>query len=553
MKVFEAAAECFRREGVGPVFSLMGSANMHFLSSLRKLDIPICRVQRENMAVAMADGHFRATGDVGVASVTVGPGLTQIATCLMVASRRHSSLVIMAGDTESGAESGDLHEMDQRAFVEASGGIFVPVRSAETVGADIRRAFYTALSAPGPVVLNMPVEIQAESLSGPPGYQRARELILPVEPRPPAEAEIQRAAEMLMRAARPVILAGRGALSADAAAAIEALAESSGALLATTLPAHGLFAGNAFDIGVAGGYGSALCTALIGDSDCLVAFGASLSYHTTQDDRLFPAAQVIDVTLDRNALVALRRPADLLIQADAALTARALAEHIGGAGGTKTGYRTDQVRAKLAPDLALAEIDARPADVEPDLLDPRLLIREIDAELPPDCVVVVSPSHSGYFPSRFLSGHRGRQFISTTEFGCIGHGMSTAIGIAVARPSRPVVVFEGDGAATMNIQELHTASQQGARVLVVVLNDQAYGSELHRLTTDPDGTALALVPSPDFAAVAAAFGLTASRATQAGQAGKAVRAFVNGDGPHLIDARLSRRVVRPPGLAQRRH
>jgi thiamine pyrophosphate-dependent acetolactate synthase large subunit-like protein len=358
---------------------------------------------------------------------------------------------------------------------------------------------------------------------------------------------------MVTRASRPVILAGRGALAADAAPAIEALAESTGALLATTLPAHGLFAGNPFDLGIAGGYGSSLCTALIQDSDCILAFGASLSYHTTQDDRLFPAAKVIDVTLDRDALVALRRPADLLIQADAALTARALDERVGAVAGAQARYRTGEIRALLATDVALAEIGAGPADVEPGLLDPRLLVREIDAELPGDCVIVVSPSHSGYFPSRFLSGRRTRQFISTTEFGCIGHGMSTAIGIAVARPSRPVVVFEGDGATTMNIQELHTARQHGARVLVVVLNDEAYGSELHRLTSDPDGTALALTPSPDFAAVAGAFGVTASRASQPGEAGKAVRAFVSGSGPHLIDARLSRRVVRPPSLARPRH
>jgi acetolactate synthase-1/2/3 large subunit len=544
--VCEAMARSFALEADGPVFALMGGSNMRFLAHLKREGTEIVRVQHENMAVAMADGYFRATGSVGLCSVTGGPGLAQIANALMIASRRGSRLVIMTGDSGAVAESGGLHAMDHRAFVAASGGIFAAVRCPDTAMEDVARAFVAARTTPGPVILNAPTDLQALPYTGNTAYRSSNELIVPRSPAAPAAGDIERAAEVISGAVRPVLLAGRGAMSERAVCAIERLAARTGALVATTYPAKGLFAGNPFDIGVAGPYGSFASAALLSQCDCIVAFGASLGYFTTQDDKLFPAAKVVQVNLDPHCRVADRRPADALVVADAALAAEALADRLGVPDRT---HRVERVRVRLAADLRREEIARHPVEVEERRVDPRLLMLELDSALPDDCIVVTSASHSSYFPSRFISGKRSRTFLNSSEFGSIGQGVSTAIGASIGCPERPVVVFEGDGAAIMNIQELHTSVRHGVNLLIIVMNDEAFGSELHRLGDSPEGTELALSSSPDFAAIAAAFGVTAVTVRDLDDIRSPVRRFLDNGGTHLIDARISRRVVRPSNLA----
>lgn len=545
--VAEALARCFASEMHGPMFTLMGSANMHFLSHLKRTGVSIVRVHHENMALAMADGSFRSTGEVGTCSVTSGPGLTQIATGLKIAEHRKSAIVILAGDSD---DRSSVHWMDQRRFIEASGGTFLPVRSAATVATDVREAFEFARVRGTPVVLNASVELQAEdahesAISIMPGGSRCNTAIVS-----PSASSLSSAADLVLRASRPVIVAGRGAMAANAGTAIEALGERVGALLATTLPAKGLFAGNPYDLGVIGACGNPAAARVIENSDCVISFGVSFDLYS-DSEKLFHDVVLLSVNLDPGVAVPPGRKPDLSLKADAGVAAaeldRVLAGRLGV--GVRSGYRSAEMRRILDEDSLAAEMLANPGVIQAGTVDPRLAMLAIDRILPDDCTIVVSGSHCGYFPMRFISGSRTREFIATTEFGSIGHGMSTAIGIAIARPGRPVIVFEGDGATMMSIQELHTAATYGARVLVVVMNDEAFGSEMHRLGNDPDGYELSRIPSPDYAQIGRAMGVTSTTAHTIADAVDAVRGFLSGPcAPHMVDVRISQGVVRPRSL-----
>jgi thiamine pyrophosphate-dependent acetolactate synthase large subunit-like protein len=537
-------AQAVAHETDSPVFGLLGSANMRLMADLMRQGQKIVNVHHENMAIAMADGYFRSTGAVGLATVTLGPGLTQIGTNLMVAARRHSSLVILAGDSLAHVGSKSLNAMDERAFVEAAGGTFVGVRGPDTVLDDVRHAFYLARSLPAPVVLGIPVEHQAIRVDQQP-YSPSSALVRASNSGTVDPAATRQAADMLRSAQRPVIIAGRGAMSESARTALISLAEATGALLATTLPAKGIFEGVDFNLGVVGGYGSYVGTSLLQHSDLVLGFGMSFSHHTTQGDAIFRQARVISVTTDGASLVSDSRAADVVVRADAAATAQLLRSIVDEQGPSAGTYRTDQVAQLLTADLRLQEIAMDPATPESGTVDPRLLVMEVEANLPQQCRFVICPSHSGYFPSRFLTGGEGKEFVTTTEFAAIGHGLSTGIGASFAGDPTTTVVFEGDGAVIMNVQELHTAALYGAHVLLVIMNDEGFGTEFHRLTDDPEGYALAQTPSPNFAALAESMNVPAVTVTDLHQVAPAVRRFAQGAGPMVIDARINRTVIRP--------
>jgi thiamine pyrophosphate-dependent acetolactate synthase large subunit-like protein len=450
--------------------------------------------------------------------------------------------VVIAGDTAAVPEANGLHAMNHAAFAAACEAMFEPVRSPGTLAEDVCRAFTRAQLAPGPVVLNVPVDIQEALVAPVSDYRPSWSALPPSRPLLPSAAEVGHAVELLLAAEHPVLLAGRGAVERGAVATIERLAEAIGAAVATTYPAKGSFAGNPYDIGVVGPYGSLAGAELVAESDCIVAFGASLSFHTTRDDHAFPRARIILVNTDRGARIAGRRAADLHLVADVAETAEALLAEVGQRARPE---RVGRVRWPSEPELIDAEIIAQPVDLAPDVLDPRQLIAEIDAALPSRCVVVTAAARSSYFPSRFVRGARDRRFVNTSEFGSVGHAIGTAIGVSCAETGQVVVVFDGDGSAIMNVQELQTAAETRARLLIVIVNNEAYGSELQRMTHDPEGAALSEMPSPSFVAVAEALGMPGRLATRTGQARSAVAEFLAGTGPLLIDARISRAVDRP--------
>lgn len=531
MKVYRALADEVAAQGVEVVFGLMGDANMLLLCDLvERHGVRFVAARSEGAAVMMADAYARATGRCGVASVTQGPGLASSGNALVVARHARTPLVLLAGDTPV-ADPLHVQNFDQMPFALATAGRFVPVRTSGTARRDTAEAFRTATLERRPVVLNVGMDLQEADTGEPSPPHRSVAAPHPVEPGPVA---IARLADMLAASERPVLLAGRGA--EHARDELAALAGHRGAVLATTVMAAGLFAGHPHEAGVAGGLARPAVRRLLGRADLLVTFGAGLNRWTADQGELFPAAKVASVDTDASAIGA-RWPVDFGLVGDAAPAARALRQAL-------PGVRNEAWCAAARTARSADPFEDVREVVEDERIDPRSFMRICARRLPADRTTVVGVGHFGGWPNLYLdSPATDRAFLAPWDFGSIGVGLPFGIGAAVGRSDRPVVVFEGDGSLLTSLGELDSLSRTGLPVLVVVLDDAAYGAEVRKLAARDVDPALARFPARDLTAVASALGVRARTVRDAASAEAAFDALLPLDGPALLQVHVARGAV----------
>jgi thiamine pyrophosphate-dependent acetolactate synthase large subunit-like protein len=535
--VFDHLARVFRHEGVEVCFALLGDANMGFATRLADHGARMIHVRHEHCAAAAAMAFARKTGQVGVASVTCGPGLTQLMTALPAAVRARIPLVVFAGEAPLG-QGWYNQGIEQAPFVVATGAAYHPLHHVPRMAVAVRDAFLQARRERRPVVLGVPFDLQAQAWPGPAAMpERSADLLPRPAPMPPHPADVARVAGLVAGAGRIVVMAGLGAAEAGAGPACRVLAGQLDALLATTLPARGLFHDDPFSLGVAGGFSSDIARACFGQADLVIAVGASLARHNADAGKLWPGARLVQIDIDPVAVSQGRVAAEAHLRADARLGVEALAQAVPARPAV---WRS----AELARRIATEPFDGSHFPAEPGLHDPRDAVAALEAALPPDWEMVNSSGHCSYYVAHMPSRPHDR-FLTIREFGAIGNGTSFAMGVAVARPDRPVVLFDGDGSLLMHVQELETMRRHGLRVLVVVLNDRAYGSEIHKLRADGLSDAGAVFGATDLAAVARGFGIAGVRVDDLGVLPRLAADFAAGEGPALWDIPISARVFSP--------
>ena len=501
--VYQVLAGLFAQEGVDTVFALLGDANMYWAIALAEQHgARLIHARHENSACAMADGYARATGRVGVVTTTCGPGYTNLATALTSAVRHRSPLIVFAGDTPmSGAFHGQ--QFEQRPLAEAAGARFLPLRDADRIATDIRDAFYYARHERRPVVVSAPMDLQNRARSRMPDYVPSAALLPRAQRLYPDPEAISAAVEMIGAAKRPVIIAGDGVVRSQAGEMVARLGDTIGALLATTLRAKGLFEGNPFDIGIAGGYATDLTLSLFKNADLILGIGAGLGHFTTDAGKLYPNARVIQIDTEPRGLWEGVRVADLHVRADAATAIAAILSELGSRRDVGIGYRTNALADRLAADFS----DPRDMPGEPGMLDPRTAIVELDAAVPKDFDVVVGNAHFTFITLSHLRGRAPERYFTINDFGAIGHALPAAVGVAAARGDGKVMLIEGDGSLLMTMQDLETIARQDLKMLICVINDGGYGAEIHRLRPKGFDAGHTIFGRPDFAAIAAALGL----------------------------------------------
>ncbi len=500
MKVAEAIGNALAGRGVEAFFGLVGSGNFAVVNALRDAGAEFYSSRHECAAVVMADGYARASGKVGVASVHQGPGFTNTLTGLVEAAKSRTPLVLLAADTPPGTLWSNF-KIDQAAFAATAGAIPEKIRTPETAAEDAARALRRARTERRPVVLNIPidlVELDASdnlSLSSEPPM---------LEPPRPSERSVAGVADLIAASERLVILAGRGAALAGGREALEALGERIGALLVTSAVGNGLFAGNPYDLGIAGGFSSPFAVELLAEADLVLAFGASLNRWTVRHGRLFPSeARVVQVDLDEEAIGALYG-VDVGVVGDAAATARELSSELERRGVSKNGYR----REGLAQEISERRWRDEPYEDEgtDGYIDPRTLSIALDDLLPEERTVATDSGHFMGYPAMYLSVPDEKGFVFTQAFQSVGLGLASGIGAAVARPDRLAVIATGDGGALMALGEIETAARYELPLVIVVYNDAAYGAEVHHFGPMDRPVDLAQFPDTDFATIAHAAG-----------------------------------------------
>ena len=536
---YEALAEAFWLEGVRAHFTLMGDGNMHWASALDALGARTIHVRHEHCACAMAMGYAIASRDVGVASVTCGPGVTQTMTALATAVQGNIPLVVFAGESPIHA-SWYNQRIDQAPLVAATGARYIAVHSLPRMLEQVCEAFLHARRERQPVVLGMPFDLQHEPYRASGKYVPSTSLLPDVGRIMPDPSRVERAAEAIGRAKRVIVLAGRGAMEAGAQAECEALADRVGALLATTLPVRGLFDHHPFSLGIAGGFSTEVAREAFEEADLIVAVGASLTRYTADAGKLYPNATVVQVDTDPVGLKHGRKAADIYVKADAKAGLAAILAALKPTNGSQAAWRTADLARRIASDPP----DGASFDIEPGLLDPRDAIASLNQVLPREWEMVNSSGHCSYFSAQ-MRGREAERFHVIREFGAIGNGLSYAIGVAVAKPDGPIVLIDGDGGFLMHVQELETICRHGLRLLICILNDGAYGSEIHKLRADGLSDKGAVFGHGDIGAIARGFGLRGSIVTDLGDFARLIEGFQDADTTEIWDIHVSDQVTSP--------
>jgi len=537
LRVFDILARAFAQEGIDTCFALLGDANMNWAARLAEQGCRMIYVRHEHCAVAAAMAFARKTGDVGLATVTCGPGLTQVMTALPAAVRARLPLVVFTG--EAPLKTGWYNQaIDHAPFVTAAGAAYHSLHLPERMPVAVRDAFLQARRERRPVVLGVPFDLQDRPWTGPDDLPAPSRSIMPrPSPVPPHPDDVARAASIVGAARRIVVMAGMGAVEAGAGPACRALAERCDALLATTLPARGLFHDDPFSLGVAGGFSSEMGRACFAEADLVIAVGSSLAHHNADGGKLWPGARVLQIDLDPVAVSQGRVAAEDHVRADARLGVEAVCAAL-------PQRAPDWRTAALAERLRSAPADSAVFDIEPELHDPRAVVTALEAALPGDWELVNSSGHCSFYFAQMPSRPQER-FLTIREFGAIGNGISFAMGVAAARPDRTVVLFDGDGSLLMHVQELETIKRHGLNVLIVVMNDGAYGSEIHKLRAEGLPGAGAVFERTDLAAVARGFGVSGETVGDLAALPELVARFVETGSAAVWDVPVSDRVMSP--------
>lgn len=523
----QSIAQAVRDHGIETMFGLVGDANLfmanHFVSGCGGTMVPAAH---EGGTVLMAQAYSQVTGRVGVATVTQGPGLTNCFTALREGVVARRSMILLCGDTPVTAPF-HPQNIDQREVVKATGAGFEQVKSPETASRDVATAFYRARKERRPIVVNIPSDFMwAEVI-----HQTI------VFPFPEAASVItegpvhEEAIGMIASAKRPLILAGAGAVSARDK--LIALAERLEAPLATTLKGTGLFKGHPNNIGYFGTLSTAEAYDVIGAADCVIVFGAWMHFLTTDRGELLKGKRVIQVNNSPSDIGAFYQP-DAVLIADAGQTAENIL------------YWMDQ--AEIAPSGFSRELPAHDISVHPKgdpeksgdgFINLEYALDRLNEALPENRIMLTDGGR--YITEVWcrVSVPDPGSFHMTDNFAAIGQGMQQAIGAAHGDPTRPVVLFMGDGGFMMGgINEFNTAVRTNRDLIVIICNDSAYGAEhIQMLDRQMDPT-LTEFDWPSFAEVARSLGGHGVEVTSPEELEDAIEAINARKGPIIVDLKL---------------
>ena len=513
--VFDHVAQRLVEHRVGMIFGLVGEDTAALVTALSARGVRYLGTRHESAAVAMADGYSWATGGLAVATVTRGPGLTNALTACRTAVAGRRRVLILTGDVPTDGSGPFYKNLDQRAVCESVGLAYRRAAGPEQVLPELEAAIAAALAG-RPALYAVPADLLHAAMPAPgpiPGRPGGPAGAWPAplagQVPEPAVSDLDRVADLLAASSRPLLLAGRGACDPASRAALLGLAELSGALVGTTLLAKGLFRGSPYDLGVVGGFGTDRAAPLLAEVDLVVSFGASLNPFTTARGKLFRDATVVRIDSDPEAASAAGRPwpaypASEVVLADAPSFAAALLRRWRDGPGDRPA-RPHRLEALAALSSPAAVEDASSAAG----LDPVTIAAELDRCLPADRVVVLDSGRFMTAPGRFIEVLPPDGIRHSADGGSIGLGLGVALGAALGRPERCTVLFAGDGGTSMALADLETAARHRVPLVIVVLDDHAYGSEMGALARAGLRGDLARLPGIDFAAVARAVGIDA--------------------------------------------
>jgi len=511
----QAVVEALLREGVEAVFGLPGGANMPIYDALYDCDsfryTPLNEkslrhilARHEQSAAHMADGYARASGKVGVCMGTSGPGATNLLTGLATAYMDSSPVVAITGQVPSYMIGTDAFQETDIVGMATSVTkyTFQPLRVRD-VPYSIKAAFYLAATRrPQPVLVDIPKDVQ----QGEDEVEFPERVDFPnYQPLPdPDPVVVKTIANAILRAQRPVILAGGGIKMANAYRELQALAELLVAPVVTSFMGKGAFPENhPLSLGCMGMHGSERTNKLIPECDVLLVVGSRLSDRTTGKIEKFASnTKVIHIDADKAEIGKNHKLTVVSLVADAKKALQALIREIEA--GTLSGKRDAWVkRAQEVVVMAKTEFDGNGSR-----LSGAETIRMLRRFLPPEAIVTTEVGQHQMWCEQHFQVIEPRTFFSSGGLGTMGFGFPAALGAKVARPDLPVFDIAGDGSFLMTENSLATSIEEQIPVTVVILNNRMLGmvAQWQRFFYNRRYSATQLGRSPDFVKLAQSYG-----------------------------------------------
>jgi acetolactate synthase-1/2/3 large subunit len=537
-----AAVAALEDAGVEIAFGLPGVHNLPLWRELNGSPIRLVGVRHEQTAAYAADGYARASGRLGVALTTTGPGAANTLAAVGEAWASRQPLLVIATDIPStarrpGVWRGVLHEAtDQAAMFMPVVKEAIRVHSADEIGPAVARAARSALEAPARPVY---VEIPTDLLNGETGGERPGR----TEPRATAAGagrpdahQLARAAELLERARRPLVWAGGGALQAGAGEAVARLAERLVAPVILTYSASGLVARGHPCLVEAPPHVPEV-GALWDEADVVVAVGSDFDGMMTQGWKMPQPPHLVAINVDPRDASKNYRP-DVVVEADAAAGAQALAERLGERGGLDSLQRRLKELGRGVRERLSAE--------DPDAV---AFLDAIEGALPDDAILVCDMCIPGYWLGGFHRTPAPRKLSYPLGWGTLGCAFPQGLGAGLAGAG-PAVSISGDGGFLYACGELAAAKQENIPLTAVIVDDGGYGMIRYDQDLHGDPREGVDLTSPDFVALAASFGIRADSVDGLGEHfGVALKGHVALKEPTVLVARAA--LGPPPNVSPR--
>lgn len=541
--VYEALASDIRDMGVDCVFGLMSDDTAQFVTMLDAYGVRFCAARHENNAACMAEGYAAASGKLGIVILGRGPATANGMHGMGYAKRAGTPVLMIMGADPVGTDPAKKLGPDRKSYnaedaLKATG---IPVAVADDPQTARRTLVKAAADAMhGGVALLLPTNVQQARIDPEATKPAAIEAASPAPKRARATA-IATAAALLGKSRKPLFLVGRGAYDTGAKDAIIALADHVGAALVTTMKAKDMFTGHPFNCGVLGSFSNVGGRRLIEQADCVVTFGASLNQQTTSYATALPdELPVIHVDAVRQN-IGRWYTADVGVVGDARLVADQLREALPAVPADKQEMRSEE-NARWLADFKM-EDDFQPMNT-PRTMDVRSAALVLDEILPKDRNLIFD-SGNNLMAAGYISVPGPAQFKLTTDFASIGMGFGTAMGFAVGAPERQTVFVLGDGSFLMTMGELETVAREGIPMVIVLMNDCAYGAELHFLKERDAAVDLSVFPDIDYEQVAEAFGFETATVRTLDELRALAPMLEEPDGPVFIECKINASVVAP--------
>jgi acetolactate synthase I/II/III large subunit len=475
-----ALAEMLRLAGAGPMFGMGGFQLLPFYDAIGLVGLTHHLINDERCGAFAADAYARVTNRPGICDGTLGPGATNLLTGLVESLNGGIPIIAISGNTNRAHSWKNMtQECRQVEILRPAVKEVMRIEMISRIPELLRRAFAVATSGrPGPVLLDVPedvchgthdfaaeaFEIDEATLKAP--ARRAR----------PDRAEIERAAKLIAKAKRPLLLVGGGIHLSEAYQALTKLAEAQSIPVAHTMSGKGsISCANPLSVGLFGRY-SRIANDMIDASDCLVVVGCKLGEIATKRFTL-PPAHIPMIHLDIVAEEIGRCiPAEVSLWGDARAGLEDLAEALSDSDRTARARQTDYV-AEVAPRLRKWEAEAAPRLNSPDRpVHMARLCRELNKTLPAESILVADGGFAGHWTGLLYDTKQaGRHFIPDRGLASIGYGLPGGIGACLAAPDRPVVAISGDGGFNMTLGDLESARRIKCGLTIIVVNNAASG------------------------------------------------------------------------------